>query len=132
MDLAGRINCAVENKGTKGANLNKTRDSTAIDKNLSINGEKVAAFIYASRSAMFHSSAYPDLFFIKLAHLQILIMCAVPPVEMLACMLKVSECWRPTKPRLIGADRQSQQMPKAHFSIWLSFLFSSSQHKALT
>lgn len=66
---------------------------------------------------------------IKLTHLPVLIMCSVPPLEMVAHMLKVSEGWLPTKPRLIGADRQSQHMPKAQFSVWQSlflFLFSDS------
>lgn len=64
-----------------------------------------------------------DLFFIKLTHLQILVKCANPPVEMLAHMLKVSEGWLPTKLRLIGADRQSKHMPKAQF-IFFTFLLS--------
>lgn len=44
---------------------------------------------------------------------------------MLAHMLKVSEGWLPTKPRVIGADRQCQHMPKAQFSVWLSLSLSS-------
>lgn len=59
-------------------------------------------------------------------HLPILILCSVPPLEMVAHMLKVSEGWLPTKPRLIGADRQSQHMPKAQFSVWQSLFLSFS------
>lgn len=50
------------------------------------------------------------------------VMCANAPVEMLAHMLKVSEDWLPTKPRLMGADRQRQNMPTAQFSVWPIFL----------
>lgn len=59
-------------------------------------------------------------------HLPSLILCSVPPLEMVAHMLKVSEGWLPTKPRLIGADRQSQHMPKAQFSVWQSLFLSFS------
>lgn len=54
-----------------------------------------------------------------------LLMCANFPVEVLAHMLKVSECWLPTKPRLMGADRRGWHMPKAEFSVCLSFSSSS-------
>lgn len=63
-------------------------------------------------------------FKIRLPQLLILIVCANPPVEMLTHMLKVSEDWLSTKSRLIGADTQSQNMPKAQFGVWPSFSLS--------
>lgn len=76
-----------------------------------------------------HQQINPDFsflffFFQDQAHAvaTVLVMCANAPVEMLAHMLKVSEDWLPTKPRLMGADRQRQNMPTAQFSVWPIFL----------